>query len=243
MFQMDQPLMKILTKLGNFILVSFYWVLACIPVITVIPACAALFHTVTKVVRADGDGVTSDFFSSFRQALRPGVLLSVIAVAGSLLLYTCVDFGAQMMTQNIAGTAYFSIGCILSLVWAATMVCVAPVLSRFEGGVRDILRIAFYLPSRNFLSVLLMLVLLPIMLFAVDFYPVLLLIVPALYADLTCSGMEKALKKMMALQGVADALEQAAACEAQAMETPALCGEPDNFSALEQAAYMNDSDE
>ncbi|WP_370863528.1 DUF624 domain-containing protein [Ruthenibacterium lactatiformans] len=29
-------------------MVSFYWLLTCIPVVTIIPACTALFHTVTK---------------------------------------------------------------------------------------------------------------------------------------------------------------------------------------------------
>ena len=62
MFQMENPLMRMLTKIGNFILVSFYWLLTCIPVVTIIPACTALFHTVTKVIRQDGEGVTADFF-------------------------------------------------------------------------------------------------------------------------------------------------------------------------------------
>ena len=64
MFQMENPLMRMLTKIGNFILASFYWLLTCIPVVTIIPACAALFHTVTKVIRQDGEGVTADFFSA-----------------------------------------------------------------------------------------------------------------------------------------------------------------------------------
>ena len=159
MFQMENPLMRMLTKIGNFILVSFYWLLTCIPVVTIIPACTALFHTVTKVIRQDGEGVTADFFSAFRHALHPGVLLSLITAGGSLLLYTCVDFGYQMMRQNAVGTAYFSVGCILAYAWTATAFYLAPALSRFEGGVLDILRIAFYLPFRNFFSVLLQMIL------------------------------------------------------------------------------------
>lgn len=92
----------------------------------------------------------SRFFSAFRHALHPGVLLSLITAGGSLLLYTCVDFGYQMMRQNAVGTAYFSVGCILAYAWTATVFYLAPALSRFEGGVLDILRIAFYLPFRNF---------------------------------------------------------------------------------------------
>ena len=75
--------------------------------------------------------------------------------------------------QNAVGTAYFSVGCILAYAWTATVFYLAPALSRFEGGVLDILRIAFYLPFRNFFSVLLQMILLAVMIFVVDFYPVL----------------------------------------------------------------------
>lgn len=238
MFQMDSPLMKLLTKIGNMILVSLYWLVACVPLVTVIPACAALFHTVTKVIRADGEGVTRDFFSAFRQALNPGIFLSLLAVGGGLLLYTCVDFGRQMMQRHVAGTAYFAVGCVLCFVWAATVLYLAPALSRFEGGVLELLRIAFYLPSRNFFHVLWMLVLLAVLALAVDFYPVLLLIAPALYADLTCSGAEKALQKLLAASGAADAQAQAEeGGEARSPEEDA------GFSALEQAAQLEEPEE
>ena len=238
MFQMENPLMRMLTKIGNFILVSFYWLLTCIPVVTIIPACTALFHTVTKVIRQDGEGVTADFFSAFRHALHPGVLLSLITAGGSLLLYTCVDFGYQMMRQNAVGTAYFSVGCILAYAWTATVFYLAPALSRFEGGVLDILRIAFYLPFRNFFSVLLQMILLAVMIFVVDFYPVLLLIVPALYVDLTCSGVEKALQRLVALSGAKEPEKQT-----DAEREREQCLEFGGLSALEQAAHMNDSEE
>lgn len=237
MFQMESPLMRLLTKIGGFILVSLYWMLTCIPVVTILPACAALYHTMTKVIRRDGEGVTRAYFTAFRDALNPGVLLSVLVVAVSLLLYTCVDFGRQMMDRNALGLAYFAVGCVLALVWTATVLYMAPALARFEGGVGTILRIAFYLPSRNFLSVFVMCALLAVMVLVVDFYPVLLMIVPALYTDLTCPGVEKALGKFMELNGLTQP-EPAAGPAPQPEQTSA--GE---FSALEQAALMEEDAE
>lgn len=240
MFQQDSPLMRTLTRIGNMFLISFYWLLVCLPVVTVLPACAALFHTVTKVVRGDGIGVTRDFFSSFRDALKPGIFLSLICVGSGLILYTCIDFGYQMMQNNVVGIAYFAFGCILAVMWVSTMLFIAPALSRFEGGTLDILRIAFCLPLQNVLSVLLMVLLLAVISFLVDFYPVLLIIAPALYTDLICTGVEKALKKLCKANcqvGGTQGSENKTAGEDA--ESP---GEGE-MSALEQAKQMDVSDE
>ena len=74
--------------------------------------------------------------------------------------------------------------------------------------------------------------------FVVDFYPVLLLIVPALYVDLTCSGVEKALQRLVALSGAKEPEKQT-----DAEPEREQCLEFGGLSALEQAANMNDSEE
>ena len=47
-----------MVRLANMMIVSFYWVLCRIPVVTVLPASAALYHCVTQVVMAVGSGVS-----------------------------------------------------------------------------------------------------------------------------------------------------------------------------------------
>ena len=76
------------------------------------------------------------------------------------------------------------------------------------------------------------------LIFVVDFYPVLLLIVPALYVDLTCSGVEKALQRLVALSGAKEPEKQT-----DAEPEREQCLEFGGLSALEQAAHMNDSEE
>ncbi|MDE6837434.1 MAG: YesL family protein, partial [Acutalibacter sp.] len=61
-FQYDNPLMSAMVRIANMMIVSFFWALCCLPVVTVIPATAALFHTTTKVLRENGNGVAGDYF-------------------------------------------------------------------------------------------------------------------------------------------------------------------------------------
>ena len=63
-FQYNSPLIRILTKIANLILVSVFFVLGCLPVITVVTSASAMYYTVHQVVNGTGDGVTKAFFTA-----------------------------------------------------------------------------------------------------------------------------------------------------------------------------------
>lgn len=203
-FRYDNPFMAIMVRIANLMLLSVYWVVCCIPIVTVIPASAALYHTVAKVVRGNGDGVTRDFFRTVRQECRGGVLLSLIcAGAGALLAYG-LFLGNQMWHDSVIGAAYFACGILLALILVPAVLYIPPTLSRFDGSVSVILRLSLYLASQHIFRTLFMLVLLALIVFLVDFYPVLLLILPGVYVDLICTGMEKVMQKYADDHGFSD---------------------------------------
>ena len=116
---------------------------------------------------------------------------------------------------------YFAIGCLLALVWALMVLYIPPVLSRFEGSIGMVLRMALYLPSKRLLPSIGMLVLLAVVAFLTDFYPLFLMFSPGVYADLICTGMEKGLALFMDAE------------QAQPSETPAQEAAADELSALQ----------
>ena len=88
-FQYDNPLIMAMSRIANMMIVSFFWMVCCLPVVTILPATAALFHTTTKVIRGNGNGVARDFFLSFKDSLKKGVLLSLVClVSGGPVSYT-----------------------------------------------------------------------------------------------------------------------------------------------------------
>lgn len=194
-FHYDNPFMGILVRIANLILISFYWVVCCIPIVTVIPATAAMYHTTAKVVRGNGTGVTKDFFQTLRRECKCGVMLSLICAAAGCMLAYGLFLGKQMWSDSVFGVIYFAFGILLALILTPGVLYIPPALSRFEGGVSVILRVSLYLASQHILRTLYMLVLLALIVFLVDFYPVLLLILPGVYTDLICTGMEKTLER------------------------------------------------
>lgn len=194
LFNYNNPFIKLLVRIANMIIVSLYWIVCCLPVVTVMPACAGLYHTVNKVVFGNGNGITREFFKSFQEALKPGMQLSVlIAVVGGLVAFG-VYTGTQIWDAGIWGTIYMAAGVLISFVLLTTLVYVAPVLSRFEGSASVILRLAMYFSTKNQLRSIWYVILLGLTFWIVDFFPLLLLVVPALYVDLIRGGTEKVIK-------------------------------------------------
>ena len=47
----DAPVVSIAEQISEVIIAGFLWLIACIPIITIGPASAALYYTIVKVVR------------------------------------------------------------------------------------------------------------------------------------------------------------------------------------------------
>lgn len=209
LFNYNNPFIKLLVRMANMIIVSLYWVVCCLPVVTIMPACAALYHTVNKVVFGNGNGVTREFFMSFKAALKPGVLLSVLIVVVGGLIAFGVYTGTRIWDAGIFGTIYMAAGALIAIVCLTALVYVAPALSRFEGNVSVILRLAMYFSMKNQLRSVWYVILLGLSFWVVDFFPLLLLVVPALYVDLTRGGTEKVMQDYIRLAGLDDKEENA----------------------------------
>lgn len=218
LFNYNNPVIVFMVKIANMIIVSLYWILCCIPVVTVLPACAALYHTVSKVIFGNGNGVTRDFFTSFKAALKPGVALSIlIEVVGALIAFG-IYTGLQIWDAGIFGTVYMAAGVLIGFVCLTTLIYVAPALSRFEGGISVVLRLSMYFAMKNQFRSAWYAVLLALSFWCVDFFPLLLLVMPALYTDLIRGGTEKVMTAYIRDAGLEDAETAEAEAAAETIE-------------------------
>lgn len=240
-FDYDGFLVKMLVKAANMMIVSFFWLISCIPVLTAIPATAALFHTTSKVIRQSGSGVMRSYFSALRGSLKKGIPLSLICIIFGLLLYTALDFGRQMWKTGIFWTLYYAFGFFLAFVFLTMLLFIPPSLSRFESSIGTTLRLSLYLASKNLLRSIWYMFLLGLMALIVYIYPITILILPGLYSDLICGGMEKALSAFMKERGLTDEKETP---EAQSVSEGSddLGPEPAEVSSLELAKLLDEDE-
>ena len=220
-FRYNNPLISFLVKLANMMIVSFYWVVCCIPVVTITPATAALWHSVNKVVFGSGSGLTRDFFTSLKGALKPGIWLSLLVAAMAGLLYLGIHSALQLWRSGVFGAVYMAVGVLIACILLPAVIYIGPVLAKFEGGVNIVLRLALYLSGRKLLQSIWFVVLLAAAVAAVDFFPLLLLIVPALYVDLIRGGVNRRISEYMEANGLTEPDEDAPAAEPAAEELSA----------------------
>lgn len=207
-FRYDNPFMSIMIRIANLMLLSFYWVLCCLPVVTLVPACTAIYHSTAKVVHGNGSGVTRDFFHTFVSELKQGVILTLFFAVGGALLAYGLFLGSQLYHDSIFGVIYLTVGILMALILVPSVLYAPATLSRFQGSVSVIVRLSLFFASQHPLRTIFMAVLLAVMVFLVDYYPVLLMILPGVYVDLVCAGMEKILQKYADDNGLVEESEE-----------------------------------
>ena len=200
----DSPFMKMLETVANMLIISFLWLLFSLPILTLVPSSAALFHTVRAVIFGPGrgNGILKDFVSSFRENLVTGLKLSLISIAVILIVAEGLWTGYQIWRINIWGMLYMILGIVLSFVLIPMLLFIPPALSRFDAGVGTILRIAAYLAMKKPLRSILFTVLLYFMVSCVQLIPLAIVIVPALYTDLIRPSTMKDLDELAATYSV-----------------------------------------
>ena len=195
----NNPFIKMLETIANMLIATFLWFLFSLPLITIIPSSAALYHTINKVVFGPkkGNGVFRDFFDSYKLNLVPGIKLSVITIIALLFVAEGLWTGYQIYKINIAGMLYMILGLVISPVVITTIIYIPPVLSRFAAPVLSIIRMAVYFAMKKPLRSILYFVLLVFMALAIEAFPLALVIVPALYTDLIRTYLEKDFSKFI----------------------------------------------
>ena len=65
-------------KVPELFCLSFFWLILCVPVITVVPATVALYDAIVRKLRPDEKGLFRRFFVTFWKELGRGILMSLL---------------------------------------------------------------------------------------------------------------------------------------------------------------------
>ncbi len=166
-FSIDSPLMRVLGKISDLMILNFLVLLMCIPVVTAGAAFTAMHYCALKLVRGHESSIPKQFFHSFKDNFRQATVIWLIFL-GIVAIFV-VDFLYLGAGRNDLGG--FVLGGILAffgmILFVGTMVY--PLLARFVNTVRNTIKTAFVYSFRHFLRTLLMLAanLFPLSLFVI----------------------------------------------------------------------------
>lgn len=153
---MDSPVMRILNRVGDLMIMNFLMIFCCLPVITAGAAFTAMHYVLLKIVRGQEGYLIKGFFKSFKENFRQATLiwllmLLVIAVyVGDSLIfnYSALTFPKPLVIAIVA----------VAILLAMMAVYVFPLQARFENSVKNTLKNAMILAFANLPKTLLMLV-------------------------------------------------------------------------------------
>ncbi len=148
MFDFDGNFYTYTGKIFDVILVSIYWLIGCIPVITIGASFSALYAAVTKSVRHDRDSVSRQFWHAYRQNLIPSIPLTLIYVGVIFLMFLNIGI-LDAKLRNTFGI-FFIVLYALVIVFFIIAACYAfPALSQFAMPSGWFIKLSFYMTVKH----------------------------------------------------------------------------------------------
>ena len=198
-FDMDSPVMRVLNRVGDLLILNVLMIVCCIPVITAGAAFTAMHYVLLKIVRGEEGYLIRGFFKSFRSNFRQATLIWLL-----MLLVVAVYVG-DIWIFNYSGLVFPKplIIAVAAVAFVLLMIAVYvfPLQARFENSVKNTLKNAMLLAFASLPRTILMMAcyILPLVLGYFSTYALLFVIMlgisaPAYAAAWIYSGIFKKLE-------------------------------------------------
>jgi len=168
-FKLDSPVMRFMSNVADLVALNLMWLICCVPIVTIGPACTAMCYVARSVANGDSPSILKTFFRAFRENFRQSLQMSLILAVPVCLAAAYLLMAASGGLEHIPVLKYL---CYLAIV----IICVVcsysfPLLAHFDNTVGSTLKNAFLLPLAN--------PLLALVVTALNLLPVLVLLVNA----------------------------------------------------------------
>ena len=180
LFDINNPVMRWVVKIFDCICLSILWVATCLPVFTIGAATTAMFATIHRYIRLEEGGMLKTFFQAFRENFKRSTLCWLVMLAVlALLAVDALVFRTMAIKEQPLGNLYWIILLLICVVatWMAYLFSYA---ERFDGSVKDVLKLSFMLMVLHPVKAVTVLLILLAGAALVAIGPVALSIVPAL---------------------------------------------------------------
>jgi len=132
LFDPEMPLWRLVSKLGDMLILSLLWVLLSVPLLTAGAATAALYDATVKCVRGSEPNTLRRFWTTFRREFFTGTLVSLIWGILLVCIFSFLRLLFQAALAHVAGAAAAAAAYFVALLIPVGCLCwMFPLLSRF----------------------------------------------------------------------------------------------------------------
>lgn len=191
-FNMDNAVMRFLSKVFDVMFLSLLWFIFSIPVVTMGAATTAMYYAAVKVIRRDRGYVFREFWKSFRMNFGGATAVWIIELVIGFLFYNNLHFA--MALTNTTGKVLFCLYWAMIFIVAITTVYLYPVLSRFAIRTPKLVKTSLLMSIKHLPSTVVMLAIVIACVLGCALQPLGLFVLPACGALLISLLMERILK-------------------------------------------------
>lgn len=148
-FNPDNKFGRLITKIGYLIILSWVWLVFCLPIFTIGAASTALYDVMRKALKDEEGMILQDYWRSFKSNFKQCTLLwLVVMVVFAVILY-------MVGTLLIINDTTF-MGKLISVIYAVVVVAISvwvqvvfSYIARFEDTVKTVTKNAFLMCFMN----------------------------------------------------------------------------------------------
>ena len=201
LFSPDSKFGRLFYGVGNLIILSWLWLLCCIPIFTIGAASTALYDIARRVVEGTERKIATDYFASFRSNFKQTTpLWLIVLVVSAVLAYSFGFFMFMNTDSSLVKLIIFIIGVIVACFLAWVQVTFA-YLARFEDTAKTAAKNSFIMCILNPLSVIWIIAQAAAVVYLISiipfitWMPTILSLAPGCYCALSVTPIERIFKQ------------------------------------------------
>lgn len=150
-FSVDSPLYRFFNRLWDIIQLNFFWLLCCIPIVTIGASTAAAFHVCMKMVDDEEGYISKEFFKGFKENWKQGTIVGFLAILASYAVYLDVQI-FEAVEGNPIG--FLIVAMLSGFLFFLCLIYAYPLLVRYRNSLIGTLKNSFTIARRYFLRTL-----------------------------------------------------------------------------------------
>ena len=143
------PVFRFLNRIGDLMILNLLCIVCCLPIVTAGASVTAMYYVALRIRRKEDSGVIRDFFHSFRQNLKQGILLHLLLSAITIILALDLYVLWQLLEFELFYKILFGATAVLTLYFLANYLYTYPLLAQFNNTIGGILKNARFMSLKH----------------------------------------------------------------------------------------------
>ncbi|MEH7414437.1 DUF624 domain-containing protein [Neobacillus drentensis] len=200
---LDTRFYAVVDRLSNLFILNIFWILSCLPIVTIVPATTAMFSVVRQWQLHQDTSVVRNYFRYFRENFKQSFLIGLIWTVISVILYLNYFY----LNQDQTGARFIILIPLLliSLLFTGTSAYLFSVISHYEMTWKRAITSSFFMAIANFPITLIMMGVFILLVAVLMYQPVFTLILFSIGAYVNFFLCNRVFRKME-LSGASDHL-------------------------------------